>query len=161
MPISSIYILTACIRVFNSYSFLVNSLMSFMYINIIIIIYSSEFFTSVLADGLSREFEWQQVPLSLQDSSQYLAVLNNIVVWMVFTRPLISKSSCPFDNPLVTVPKAPITIGIIYTFMFHKFFNSLASVTLCRWSAKQTIPLSVLARNQTKGLDSRSPTRRK
>ena len=28
-------------------------------------------------------------------------------------------------------------------------------VTLCRWSAKQTIPLSVLARNQTKGLDSR------
>ena len=24
-------------------------------------------------------------------------------------------------------------------------------VTLCRWSAKQTIPLSVLARNQTKG----------
>ena len=25
------------------------------------------------------------------------------------------------------------------------------SVTLCRWSAKQTIPLSVLARNQTKG----------
>ena len=32
-------------------------------------------------------------------------------------------------------------------------------VTLCGWSAKQTIPLSVLARNQTKGLDSRSPTR--
>ena len=25
----------------------------------------------------------------------------------------------------------------------------------CRWSAKQTIPLSVLARNQTKGLDSK------
>ena len=32
-------------------------------------------------------------------------------------------------------------------------------MTLCVWSAKQTIPLSVLARNQTKGLDSRSPTR--
>ena len=26
-----------------------------------------------------------------------------------------------------------------------------AYVTLCRWPAKQTIPLSVLARNQTKG----------
>ena len=26
----------------------------------------------------------------------------------------------------VTVPKAPITIGIIVTFMFHSFFNSLA-----------------------------------
>ena len=29
------------------------------------------------------------------------------------------------------------------------------SVTLCRWSAKQTIPLSVLARKQTKGLGTR------
>ena len=29
-----------------------------------------EFFTSVLADGFSLEFEWQQVSLSLQDSSQ-------------------------------------------------------------------------------------------
>ena len=28
-------------------------------------------FTSVLADGLSLEFEWQQVSLSLQDYSQY------------------------------------------------------------------------------------------
>ena len=27
---------------------------------------------------------------------------------------------------------------------------TLLNVTLCRWSAKQTIPLSVLARNQTK-----------
>ena len=33
------------------------------------------------------------------------------------------------------------------------------NVTLCGWSAKQTIPLSVLVWNQTKGLDSRSPTR--
>ena len=32
-------------------------------------------------------------------------------------------------------------------------------VTLCGWSAKQTIPLSVLVRNQTKGLESISPTR--
>ena len=29
-------------------------------------------------------------------------------------------------GPLVTVPKAPITIGIIVTFIFHCFFNSLA-----------------------------------
>ena len=55
-----------------------------------------------------------------------LAVLNNVVVWMVFTRPPTPKSSSPFNNPLVTVPKAPITIGIIVTFMFHSFFNSLA-----------------------------------
>ena len=55
-----------------------------------------------------------------------LAVLNNAVVWMVSTRPPTSKSSSPFSNPLVTVPNAPITIGIIFTCMFHSFFNSLA-----------------------------------
>ena len=47
-----------------------------------------------------------------------LADLNN-VVWMVSTRPLISKSSSPCINPLVTVPRAPITIGITVTFMFY------------------------------------------
>ena len=52
-----------------------------------------------------------------------LAVLSNAVVWIVSTRPLTSKSSRPFNNPLVTVPNAPITI---VTFMFHSFFNSLA-----------------------------------
>ena len=56
-----------------------------------------------------------------------LAYFNNAVVWMVFTRPLISKSSDSCTNPSVTVPSAPITIGIIVTFMFHSiFFNSLA-----------------------------------
>ena len=55
-----------------------------------------------------------------------LAVFNNTVVWMVFTRPPPSKSSWPFNNPLGTVPNAPITIGIIVTFMFHSFFYSLA-----------------------------------
>ena len=46
-----------------------------------------------------------------------LAVLNNVVVWMVSTRPLTSKSSRPFNNTLVIVPKAPIMIGIIVTLM--------------------------------------------
>ena len=55
-----------------------------------------------------------------------LAFFNNAVVWMVSTRSPTSKSSRPFNNPLVIVPKAPITIGIIVTFMFHSFFNSLA-----------------------------------
>ena len=55
-----------------------------------------------------------------------LAVLNNAVIWIVSTRPPTSKSSRAFNNPLVIVPKAPITIGTIVTFMFHRFFNSLA-----------------------------------
>ena len=55
-----------------------------------------------------------------------LAFLSNAVVWRVSTHPLTSKSSRPFNNPLVTVPNAPITIGTIVTFMFHSFFNSPA-----------------------------------
>ena len=35
---------------------------------IIIIILFGEFFTPALADGLSMEFEWQQISSSLQDS---------------------------------------------------------------------------------------------
>ena len=52
-----------------------------------------------------------------------LAVLNNVVVWMVSTRPPTSKSSSPFRNPLVTVPNAPTTIVKIVTCMFHSFFQ--------------------------------------
>ena len=55
-----------------------------------------------------------------------LAVLNNAVVWIVSTRPPTSKSSGLFNNALVTVPKTPITIGIIVTFLFYNFFKFLA-----------------------------------
>ena len=55
-----------------------------------------------------------------------LSVFDNAVVWMLSTRPPTSKSSRLFNNPLVTVPKVPIIIGTIITFMFHSFFNSLA-----------------------------------
>ena len=41
---------------------------------------------------------------------------------MVSTRPPTSKSSSPFNNPLVTVTKSPITISIIVTFMLHSLF---------------------------------------
>ena len=52
-----------------------------------------------------------------------LVELNNAVVWIVSTYPLILKPSCPFTNPLVTVPRAPITIGITVIFMFYGFFQ--------------------------------------
>ena len=42
-----------------------------------------------------------------------LAVLSNVVVWMVSTRLPTSKSSSPFSNPLVTVPNAPFTSVIL------------------------------------------------
>ena len=55
-----------------------------------------------------------------------LEVLSNAVIWIIATSPPTFKSSRPFINPLVIVPKAPITFGTIVTFMFHSFFNSLA-----------------------------------
>ena len=77
-----------------------------------------------------------------------LADLNDAVVYMVSTRTLISKSSTPFNNHLVTVPRAPITIGITVTFIFlvfFFFFNSLVrsrnssflsfSFNFSQWSA--------------------------
>ena len=75
---------------------------------------------------------WRILHWSLSDSNspqvsrtrlRILVVLSNVVVWIVYTRPQISKS---FKNPLVIVPKASITICTIVTFMFHSFFNSLA-----------------------------------
>ena len=77
-----------------------------------------EFFTSVLADGLSLETEWQQISMTL---NSILANLRNVVIWIASARPLISKSSSLFTNPLVTVPRAPITISTTVTFLFHSF----------------------------------------
>ena len=56
-----------------------------------------------------------------------LVDLNSAIVWMVSICPLISNSSRPFISPLVTVPSAPITIGITHIFTLHTFFCSLAS----------------------------------
>ena len=67
---------------------------------------------------------------------------------MVSTRPFISKSSSPFINSLVTVPRAPIITGINVSFMFHNFFSSLVrstyisfyshSFNFIQWSAGTT-----------------------
>ena len=78
-----------------------------------------------LSDSKSLQF--------LRTLLSILAVFNNAVVWMVYTRPPTSKSSEPFNNSLVTVPKAPITIGTIVNFMFHSFFQ-FSSKVLCLFS---------------------------
>ena len=71
-------------------------------------------------------------------------VRNNVVVWMVSTRPLHSKSSSPFSNPFVNVLKAPVTFGIIVAFMSHSFFNFVARSRylsfLIPWSGVQQNP---------------------
>ena len=52
-----------------------------------------------------------------------LTDVTNAVVWIVSTRRLISKSSSPFTNLLVTVPRVPITISFIVTFMFNNIIS--------------------------------------
>ena len=77
-------------------------------------------------------FELTGPSKSLQVSRTFLsilAVLNNAITWMVSTRSPNSKSSSPFNSPLVTEPNAPITIGIIVTFMFHSCFFYYPSKT--------------------------------
>ena len=75
-----------------------------------------------------------------------LVDLNNAVVWMLSTRLLISKTSRPRTNPLVTVPSVPITIVIVVTFLIHSFFSSRGdsqylsffplSFSFIQWSAR-------------------------
>ena len=77
-----------------------------------------------------------------------LVDLSNAVVWMVSTRPLISKSSNFFITPLGIIPSAPITTGFTVIIMFH-FFRSLArskylslfllSFIFTQWSAKSSV----------------------
>ena len=49
---------------------------------------------------------------------------------MVSIWPPTSKSTRRFNNPFVTVVKAPITIGIIVTSMFHGFFQFSSKVEI-------------------------------
>ena len=93
---------------------------------IIIIIIAAAFHVSVSRWFFHWSLSDSKSPQVARALLSILAVLNNAVIWMVPTHPPISKSSSPFSNPLVTVPNAPITIGIIVTCMFHSFFNSLA-----------------------------------
>ena len=91
----------------------------------IIIIYSfSEFFSTALTDG----FHW-----SLRDSKSHqisrtllsiLADLNNAVVWIISTCPLISKCFTPLTNPLEI--SIPTRIGITANFTLNNVFSYLA-----------------------------------
>ena len=88
--------------------------------------YYFEFFKPALADVCLQGVSDSKSP---QVSRTFLSIpgdLNNAVVWMVSTHPLISKSSSPCTSPLVTVSSAPITIGFTVTFLLHSFFNSQA-----------------------------------
>ena len=64
----------------------------------VIIVILWEFFTPALADGFSLGLSNSKSPQVSRILLCNLANLNNAVVWRVYTRPLISKSSSPFIN---------------------------------------------------------------
>ena len=84
-----LYILIICIRVSNSFEFFANNLMS----SIFLLFYAFEFFQPALADGF---FTGDKVTANFLRSPD----LNNAVVWVVSTRPLI--------------PSSPITVQTIW-----------------------------------------------
>ena len=71
------------------------------------------FYTSVMKWFSTRVW----VTASILKSLSNLSDQNNEAVRMVSTSPLISQSTRPCTDPLANVPSAPITIGIIVTFI--------------------------------------------
>ena len=92
-------------------------------------------------------FYWSLSDSKFPQVSRTLLSVLAVLSSAVSTCPPTSKSPRPFNNPLIIVPKAPITIGTIVTFMFHSFFNSLArsrylsffshSFSFILWSARR------------------------
>ena len=78
--------------------------------------YYCEFLTPVLADGLSLGLSDGKSPQVPRTLLSILVDLNIAVVWMLSVRPPIFNSSSPL----------PITTGITVTFLFHRFFSTLA-----------------------------------
>ena len=96
-------------------TFCASLLHSFMWSIIIIII---DFFSSFSRQRYLMISHWilrdSKSPLICRSLLSILVDLNNAVVWIVFTRPLISKSSSPCTCHLVIVPRAPITTNITF-----------------------------------------------
>ena len=102
-----------------------------------------EFFSSVLADGLSLEFERQQISSSLQDFSQYSCRSPQYCSLDCLHSSSYFQVPKSFYQTLVSVPRPTMTIGIAVTFMFHRevqllilfFFFSL-SFNFTQWSTE-------------------------
>ncbi len=109
-------------RQFYKFSFFLLIIIRYYYYYYYLLLQSFPHQLMVFHRGLSDS----KSPQVSRTRLRILAVLSKAVVWIVSTHLLTSKSSRPLNNPLVIVPKAPITIGTIVTFMFHSFFNSLA-----------------------------------
>ena len=83
----------------------------------------TEFVVHLLIIILLIIITWSKSPQVTGTLHSTLTVLNNAIVWMVSTRSPTSKSSSPFNNPLVTVPKAPITSVTYYYYYYYYYFT--------------------------------------
>ena len=88
---------------------------------LVLLLFFWEFFSQTIAECFPLEFVWRQVSSSPRTVLSILADLNNAVIWIVSTRPLIFKSSSPLNNPSLTILRTPITIGI--KFHVPQFFS--------------------------------------
>ena len=78
----------------------------------------------------------------LSDSKSPQVFMTHLNILADLNNAVVSKSSSPIANPLVTLLSAPITAGITVTFMFHSFFQFSCKVSVfislfafLQWSA--------------------------
>ena len=112
----TISIIVTCI--FHSF-FQFPSKVEVIIIIIIIIIYSLEF----SHQRKLMVFHWRlsdsKSPQVSRTLLSILAVFNNAVVWIVSSRSPTSKSSRPFNNPLVTLPKVLLLLLLLSSARLH------------------------------------------
>ena len=120
---------------------LTNACHSFRFLLLFFIIKHQSFSLQRLLMVIHRSLSDSKSPQVSRTLLSILDVLNNVVVWMVSTRPSTSKSSSSLNNPLVTVPNAPITIGIIVTFIFNFTYSLFCCYEV--WSSSRDYVIRV------------------
>ena len=123
IPISWLYILTDCIKIFIFFFFVSGEEFHVVQVRKVVDLFLryTEFVSGYsLSDSMSPHVS--RTLLSI------LADFNDAVVWIFSTRPFNSKSSSLCNNPLVTLSRVTITISITITFMFYNFFQFSSKV---------------------------------
>ena len=87
-----------------------------------------------LSDSKSPQVSWTLLCI--------LVDLNNDVVWIVSTRPLISKSFSCGTNRLITLPIVLVIIGITVNFMSRSLFFFFNSLTRSRYLSHLSLSFS-------------------
>ena len=92
-----------------------------------------------LSDSKSPQVSWALLGI--------LADLNNIIIWMFSTCPLILNSSSPWS--LMTVPSAPTTTSNTTILILHSFFCSVIIIIIIQFNKISTDTDSILLGRRT------------